>query len=517
MSYNRPDLAVKVNIQTIKGYTMKEIGNLDSRISRLEYYTVLNALETSANQKSISNNVTGQQRFKNGIFADPFNDFSLADINDPEFRIAIDSSQGNLRPIFSQQYGKFGFVGKASTGYRLQGRIALIDYDEEQLIANPAASNYRNPIENFFTFAGAVTLFPNFDNSVSVTANPVPQDISVDLASGYKNLLSTGSAQTHQDISSVAAAPVLVSSTATTNYWSQTTTSTSADITVGSQTSKQDLGSVVTDVGLLQFMNPNIIMGIVFGVKPNTRIYPFFDTIPVSQYCAPATMGDTYKDSDGNFNSQSFANLGSGRTKPILNQNGKLNDPIISNSSGKAYFFFYLPGDTFRTGTKQIYFSDVPSYSLASTSKTTAAGTYTGQSLSYTTKQQSFSVIEPKFNKTTTITDTSSSYTTSIPQPPPPPPPPIPDPLPRIPWPIVVPTPPPPPIPPYDPGVIYVPPVPPPLPPDPPRPIDPAPQPTPVVDYSGDGGGRDGGDAGSGCGGADADSGCGCGTSEGVE
>lgn len=470
MSYNRPDLAVKVNIQTIKGYTMKEIGNLDSRISRLEYYTVLNALETSANQKSVSNNVTGQQRFKNGIFADPFNDFSLADVNDPEFRIAIDSSQGILRPLFSQQYSTYLLVGKASTGHKVQGRLALINYDEEKVVANPAASNYRNPIENFFTFAGQVTLFPNFDNSVSVTANPVPQNISVDLSSGYKNLLSTGSVQTHQDISTVAAAPQLVSSTSTTNYWSQTTTTTSSDLTVGSTSSTQDLGSVVTNVGLLEFMNQNYISGIIFGVKPNTRLYPFFDTQPVSQYIAPAVVNQPYQDSNGDFNSQKFNLLGTGRTKPILIQNGNLGDPIISNDNGKAYFFFNLPANTFRTGTKQIYFSDVSDYSLATTSKTTASGTYTGQSLSYTTKQQSFSVIEPVFNNTTKVTQTSSNYQTAIPQPPPPPPPPIP-----------APPPPPPPVP-------YTP--------------DPSPQPSPIA-YYGDGGGggsHDGGGASAGCG-----------------
>ena len=95
MSFNRPDLAVKVNIQTIKGYTMKQIGDLDNRISRLEYYNVLQALDTDASTLSIANTVTGIQRFKNGYFADPFNDFTLSDLSDPEYRIAIESSSSN--------------------------------------------------------------------------------------------------------------------------------------------------------------------------------------------------------------------------------------------------------------------------------------------------------------------------------------------------------------------------------------------------------------------------------------
>jgi hypothetical protein len=43
MTYNRKDLSVQVSIKSVKGYTMREIGALDERIKRLEYYTVLNA------------------------------------------------------------------------------------------------------------------------------------------------------------------------------------------------------------------------------------------------------------------------------------------------------------------------------------------------------------------------------------------------------------------------------------------------------------------------------------------
>ena len=53
MTYNRKDLAVKVDIKSIKGYTMREIGALDERIKKLEYYTVLNALELDVKTLSV--------------------------------------------------------------------------------------------------------------------------------------------------------------------------------------------------------------------------------------------------------------------------------------------------------------------------------------------------------------------------------------------------------------------------------------------------------------------------------
>jgi len=80
MTYNRKDIAVQVGINTIKGYTMKEIGALEDRIKKIEYYTVLNALSLDTKTTSIRNS-SGLERFKNGVFADPFNDDTVMNTN----------------------------------------------------------------------------------------------------------------------------------------------------------------------------------------------------------------------------------------------------------------------------------------------------------------------------------------------------------------------------------------------------------------------------------------------------
>jgi len=83
MTYNRRDLAVKVNLaKNTKGYTMKDIGALEERIAKIEYYTVLNALALDAKTLSIRDISGNFERFKDGIFADPFNDDSIARSND---------------------------------------------------------------------------------------------------------------------------------------------------------------------------------------------------------------------------------------------------------------------------------------------------------------------------------------------------------------------------------------------------------------------------------------------------
>ena len=99
MTYNRKDLSVQVSIKTDRGYTMKAIGQLEERIKRLEYYTVLNALELDTKTTSVRDSTGLYERFKNGIFADPFNDHTIGNVNDPEYAIAISSSRSILSLI----------------------------------------------------------------------------------------------------------------------------------------------------------------------------------------------------------------------------------------------------------------------------------------------------------------------------------------------------------------------------------------------------------------------------------
>ena len=223
MTYNRPDLAVKVNIESIKGYTMKDIGTLDSRITRLEYYTVLNALSLDSQTLSIKDSTGTYERFKNGIFADPFNDFALSRTTDQEFRISIDSKNSIARPAYSERYNGFRLTN-TGTGYKVNGRLATIDFTNEQIVANPFATTYRNCTEGYWSFKGTLNLYPSYDNYTQAQS-AAPQTVDINLADGFKALLADNKLKT-QDISTVTANPVLTAKSGLTNYWSQDTTTT---------------------------------------------------------------------------------------------------------------------------------------------------------------------------------------------------------------------------------------------------------------------------------------------------
>ena len=91
---------MKVSPTVNKRFTMKDISAIEQRVSSLEYFTTLTRLEQKATQLNIPN-ADGIDRFKNGIFVDPFDNHNLARIGDNEHQIVIDPLMGVGRPKVS--------------------------------------------------------------------------------------------------------------------------------------------------------------------------------------------------------------------------------------------------------------------------------------------------------------------------------------------------------------------------------------------------------------------------------
>jgi hypothetical protein len=417
MTYNRKDLSVQVNIKSIKGYTMREIGALEDRIKRLEYYTVLNALELDTKTLSVRDDTGNIERFKNGIFADPFNDHTLGKTEDREYRIAVDSSKSIIRPLYEELFHNFKLSNTSSSNIKVAGRLAMIDYDTEYFGGNQWATNYRNCTESFYSWRGHLQLFPNFDN-VNQTTLVAPQTINIDIAGAFSDLLATGIAK---DISSVTANPVQTGSSQeawngtgikTTNHWSQTTTTTVKDIAVNIKPINQDLGSFVKDVSTLPYMRSRLISVVAKGLKPNTRLYMYFDRINVTDQCAPAYVSAAYATATGQVNPAAISNLSSGRENEVLTQNGNRGTAITSNQYGEAYFVFLLPPNTFRSGDRTMIVTNTDNIEAVDARLTTAEGTYTSSALSVSTQNLSFSILQPSFTPTTVVTPNTVTWDT---------------------------------------------------------------------------------------------------------
>ena len=436
MTYNRKDLAVRVDIKSIKGYTMREIGALDERIKRLEYYTVLNALELDAKTLSIKDSTGNLERFKNGIFADPFNDFSIGNKYDREFRIGIDSSKSMARPLFDEFFHNFKLSTEDSTNVKVAGRIAMIDYDNEYFGGNKYATNYRNCTESYYNYKGTIQLFPNFDNKNQVT-EIAAQTITVDLAGAFQKLIDvTGIGK---DISTVVgSATVSGSSTTDTviarradlpNYslhdvavstdYTQTSTTTVKDLLVDIKPINYDMGSFVKDVSTLPYMRSRIISVVVRGLKPNTRLYMYFDKVPITNQCAPAYVTVDYAASGATstilrqVDPAKITALVGGKENEVLTQYGNFGDAISSNDRGEAYFTFLLPQNTFRSGDRTMIVTNTDTLDAIGAQLTHAEGTYTSSALAVSTQNLAFSVLQPSFNPTTLVTQHTDTWNTT--------------------------------------------------------------------------------------------------------
>jgi hypothetical protein len=379
MSNAYPTASLVYNTNRV--YTMADIGQLDARLTQVEYYTSLSVLEQSA-QNLLLTNGAGANRFQNGILADPMADFSIANTTDPEFNIAIDSVLTEARPTFTQQVVKMAYVNSLSNNVTLSnnGRLITLNYSQvaTPLVTQGFASQTRNCIQDsLYTWRGVVTLTPEGNYQPDTTTNP---DVVV-ATNSYANWVNLANAWNTQ-----------------WGTWSENKGFTGLGTTLVTNTVNQN---IVTNVELQPFCQAQLIRFSAYGLLPNTQFWTYFNDTPISNNCVQT---------DSNFN--------------ILNTN-----TMISDANGNISGLFYLPADTFYTGTILFQIVDVQSLVTETNSITSLASTnYYGTNLAYTQNDLSLQtttaqltttsvapVITPAPTVPTTTSGTTVKTTTTIP------------------------------------------------------------------------------------------------------
>lgn len=173
-------------------YTMRDIGALDSRLKTVEYYTSLNTLEQSTKNLLIPS-TTGGDRFKNGIFVDPFNETGqFGDVTNFGYSIAIDPINSEARPIFDTSFFDLrptvvadggNHSGTETISISTNGRLITTECEEvpAPYLIQAYATQLRNPSQDVtYRWAGQVTLTPDGDYRPDVTVNP---DVVVNIGS----------------------------------------------------------------------------------------------------------------------------------------------------------------------------------------------------------------------------------------------------------------------------------------------------------------------------------------------
>ena len=164
---------ILITPEIIRRYTMKDIGDLETRLEHVEYYTSLSLLEVQAeNTKTYDDN--GFDRLKNGYVVDDFTDHNVGDVLSVDYKCSLDFKEGHLRPShFTTNVPLQLNTADSSNIVRTAGNMALLPWDDLAIITQPYASRTENvnPF-NVFTFIGRVDLTPASDDWVDQKRMP---------------------------------------------------------------------------------------------------------------------------------------------------------------------------------------------------------------------------------------------------------------------------------------------------------------------------------------------------------
>jgi hypothetical protein len=169
-------------------------------------------LEKSATDLQVTD-ANGLNRFKNGIFVNPFNDHSLSDVSNPEYKIAIDEAQSLARPFFRSETIETAFSNASSTNVQQTGRLITLPYTTITYVKQPFASKFRSAAAVAYKWNGTVKLYPPYDDHID-TINNAQVQVTIDNTQAWNDFANSpfgqqwGDWRTTQTTSSVTSGTV---------------------------------------------------------------------------------------------------------------------------------------------------------------------------------------------------------------------------------------------------------------------------------------------------------------------
>jgi len=350
-------------------YTMRDIGKIADRVSRVEEQVALTMLEMDSKIFEVLDS-SGNNRLKAGISADPFDDQSQSDTRNPEYRASIDIVKGEVRPEFFARVTDLIYDSDRSFNTRLMGDTIYVNHSETPYISQTSVSREItiNP-HGSPRVVGTMVMSPVKDKWFEETRLPkkiIKGENTLDTSKtklfGNWNFDWSGvEPETMKIGKSIASNQV--------NKGNKTVREGNFDVTYkqtknqeyfisGAKTVFESLGDVVRNKITIESMRSLFISFKATGMRPNTRYFPFFGGKPVDDWvnddvgfqrkaALPKTsvyrkVGDVYA------SSTSF---------PI---GGKTT--LVANGDGTVEGYFFVPSNdtiNFDTGVNQFYLIDV--------------------------------------------------------------------------------------------------------------------------------------------------------------
>ena len=412
-------------------YTMRDIGRLEQRIESVEYYTQLSLLESEAQNMQIQD-ADGFDRFKNGIIVDNFTGHGVGDVSDADYSVSMDMAQGELRPAYSMDNAKLKEIDsdlstaitdtrRNTLGYQKTGDLITLPYGIISYIDQPYASTTvnLNPFDTI-NFIGEMTLTPDGDDWMETNIKP-------DFVHHVKGSYDTLTEQASKGVIDLNLGTVWnawndswsgakqdtnrrVNPSTTSGNIKTTTTTISTEQRVGQTRSgirtslvpkevRKSLGDRVIGLSLIPYIRAADISFVSKGMKPNTRVYAFFDGVDVNDEVTPT----------GSSAGAALTTDANGQVSGVFSipkVTPKLALPAMIMTEKQKFEYQYAGQKIFRSGRRTFRLTSNPANSLTGDIFTVAEQDYIAKGFSKTVQDTIVSTREANYSQNTVSEDT---------------------------------------------------------------------------------------------------------------
>jgi len=361
--HSHEDYSSSVRLVDNRRYTMRDIGDLEQRVTRLEHYTALSILENRVANMFIDDGA-GSNMIKKGILVDTFTGHNVGNVFDTDYTAAIDTKENVLRSGITiedvdlivtgtpNQVGDLVLTGASHT----HTTFAENPYATKSRVAgNSVLSNYKT---------GIMQLDPAQDMWLDENVRP---DVQINTTNGNDGWeYNSNPFNIHWDAwrtnwQGVELTSVFVNEPTTVNGISgirsySHATKFVSDITrsmiISSRMPDNNFrmyGTKVVDISVVPYIRSQAISFVVTGLKPNTLVNAYFNGEDVTDYCRYYTLPVD------NGSQVTFSDINNLELGVFLSQYeaaaSTVGDGLYVNAAGELIGQFFIPANKFRVGS----------------------------------------------------------------------------------------------------------------------------------------------------------------------
>ena len=274
---------------------MRDISKLEKRVERVERYAMMSVLEQAALNTQIKDNQTGLDRFKSGFVVDNFESYSLSNINNVDYKAALDLTRGTLRPESKETTVSLvekdpSATARVLSNYVVNNGVVTLPFSEANLCKNIFATNTVavNPFL-IFNYKGIADIYPNVDpwfdedalpsinNNDNQTLDPLEiytdGDDALSQIHNVTQIAVTGSSTEFSNVNSLSSdAPDMSESEVINSSVTSSSNIAAQNTEIPLQQSSTTIGEQVVSTALTLYIKEQYITFHLRRMKPHTRL-----------------------------------------------------------------------------------------------------------------------------------------------------------------------------------------------------------------------------------------------------